>query len=60
MYVPSHFAESDPATLHDFVERHSFGLLVSQLGGELAHGWKLGRLRFGIRPERERGGPESW
>jgi transcriptional regulator len=33
MYVPSHFAESDPATLHAFVERHSFGLLVSQVGG---------------------------
>ena len=31
MYVPSHFAESDPATLHDFIERYSFGLLVSQV-----------------------------
>jgi transcriptional regulator len=34
MYVPPHFAESDPATLFVFVERHSFGLLVSQVGGE--------------------------
>ena len=34
MYVPPHFAETDPATLHDFIERYSFGLLVSQLGGE--------------------------
>jgi transcriptional regulator len=34
MYVPPHFAESDPAKLHDFIERHSFGLLVSQAGGE--------------------------
>lgn len=33
MYVPPHFAESDRNTLHDFVERHSFGLLVSRLGG---------------------------
>ncbi len=33
MYVPPHFAESDPAALHDFIEAHSFGLLVSQLGG---------------------------
>src|SRR5438477_8374293 len=33
MYVPPHFAESDPAALHAFVERHSFGLLVSQVGG---------------------------
>src|SRR5438477_12570684 len=33
MYVPPHFAESDPATLHDFIEGHSFGLLVSQVGG---------------------------
>jgi transcriptional regulator len=33
MYVPPHFAESDPATLHDFIEGHSFGLLVSQAGG---------------------------
>jgi transcriptional regulator len=33
MYVPLHFAESDPAKLYDFIERHSFGLLVSQAGG---------------------------
>jgi transcriptional regulator len=33
MYVPSHFAESDLLTLHDFIERHSFGLLVSQVEG---------------------------
>ena len=33
MYVPAHFAETDPATLHDFIERHSFGLLVSQVEG---------------------------
>ena len=33
MYVPPHFAESDPATLHAFVERHSFGLLVSRVDG---------------------------
>jgi len=31
MYVPPHFAESDPGTLHDFIERHSFGLLISQV-----------------------------
>jgi transcriptional regulator len=34
MYVPPHFAESDLGTLHAFVERHSFGLLVSQRDGE--------------------------
>lgn len=34
MYVPPHFAESDPGVLHEFIERHSFGLLVSQHGGE--------------------------
>lgn len=34
MYVPPPFAVTDRAALHDFVERHSFGLLVSQLGGE--------------------------
>ena len=34
MYVPPHFAEDDPATLHAFVERHSFALLVSQVDGE--------------------------
>jgi transcriptional regulator len=33
MYVPPHFAESDPAKLYDFIERNSFGLLVSQVGG---------------------------
>src|SRR4051812_7081427 len=33
MYVPPHFAESDPAKLHAFIEGHGFGLLVSQVGG---------------------------
>jgi transcriptional regulator len=33
MYVPPHFAETDLPTLHDFIERHSFGLLVSQVEG---------------------------
>lgn len=31
MYVPSHFAESNLDKLHDFIERHSFGLLVSSV-----------------------------
>lgn len=34
MYIPRSFAVTDPATLHDFIERHSFGLLVSTVGGE--------------------------
>jgi transcriptional regulator len=34
MYIPPHFAESDLNTLHDFIEQHSFGLLVSQHQGE--------------------------
>jgi len=34
MYVPPHFAESDLATLHAFIEGQSFGLLVSQVEGE--------------------------
>jgi len=34
MYIPSHFAQTDLATLHAFIERYSFGLLVSQLDGE--------------------------
>jgi transcriptional regulator len=34
MYVPPHFAETDPAKLHDFIEQNGFGLLVSQLGGQ--------------------------
>lgn len=34
MYVPPAFAEQDPATLHDLIEQHSFGLLVSQVDGE--------------------------
>jgi transcriptional regulator len=33
MYVPAHFAETDSAALHNFIERHSFGLLVSQVDG---------------------------
>ncbi len=33
MYVPAAFVESDLATLHDFIERHSFALLCSQHDG---------------------------
>lgn len=33
MYVPPHFAVTDRDALHEFIERHSFGLLVSQVGG---------------------------
>jgi len=33
MYIPTAFAESDRSTLHDFIERHSFGLLCSQHAG---------------------------
>ena len=33
MYVPPHFAVSDPARLLDLIERHSFGVLVSQVDG---------------------------
>jgi transcriptional regulator len=34
MYIPAAFEERDPAKLFDFIERNSFGLLVSQTGGE--------------------------
>ncbi len=34
MYLPDHFRETDPGKLFDFIERHSFGLLVSQLDNE--------------------------
>jgi transcriptional regulator len=34
MYIPSSFSETDHTTLFDFIERHNFGLLVSQLGNE--------------------------
>jgi transcriptional regulator len=33
MFIPQHFAESDPAKLHDLIERYSFGLLVSEVEG---------------------------
>ncbi len=33
MYVPSHFAETDPSKLHLFIDQHPFGLLVSQIDG---------------------------
>ncbi|MBM3982428.1 MAG: FMN-binding negative transcriptional regulator [Planctomycetes bacterium] len=33
MYVPAHFAVTDRAALHDFIEAHSFGLLVSEVAG---------------------------
>lgn len=33
MYVPAAFAEADQTKLHEFIERNSFGALVSQVGG---------------------------
>ncbi len=33
MYIPAVFAEPDRTKLHDFIEQHSFGLLVSQVDG---------------------------
>jgi transcriptional regulator len=33
MYVPAAFAEPDLSRLHDFIEQHSFGVLVSQADG---------------------------
>jgi transcriptional regulator len=33
MYVPAVFAEHDLARLHDFIERNSFGVFVSQVDG---------------------------
>lgn len=33
MYVPAAFAENDLTKLHDFIERNSFGLLVSLVEG---------------------------
>ena len=33
MYVPSNFAEPDPAVCHDLIEANEFGLLVSPVGG---------------------------
>jgi len=31
MYIPAAFAENELSRLHDFIEQHSFGLLVSQV-----------------------------
>ena len=33
MYIPAAFEESDRAILHDFMDRHSFGLLVAEVDG---------------------------
>jgi transcriptional regulator len=33
MHLPDAFAEPDLTRLHDFIEQHSFGLLVSQVDG---------------------------
>jgi transcriptional regulator len=33
MYLPDAFAEPDLVRLHDFIEQHNFGLLVSQVEG---------------------------
>lgn len=33
MYIPEHFAETDLATLHEFIRQHSFATLVTQHDG---------------------------
>jgi transcriptional regulator len=33
MYIPAAFAETDPTRIHEFIEQHSFGVLVSQVDG---------------------------
>lgn len=33
MYVPAHFAESDLGVLHQFIDEHPFGLLISHQDG---------------------------
>lgn len=33
MYIPEHFAETDLATLHEFIQQHSFATLVTQHDG---------------------------
>ena len=30
MYVPAHFVQSDLPTLHEFIDEHPFGILISQ------------------------------
>src|SRR5436190_4592061 len=35
MYIPTHFAEHDLATLHDAIERYSFATLVSHAAGQM-------------------------
>jgi len=34
MYLPQHFQETDRTRLFEFIEQHSFGLLISNLNGE--------------------------
>ena len=33
MYIPAHFDEPNLERLHEFIEQHSFGVLVSQVDG---------------------------
>jgi transcriptional regulator len=35
MYIPNAFQETDPGKLHEFIEGHSFGLLISTVQGGL-------------------------
>jgi len=35
MYIPAAFAESDLTRMHDFIEQYSFGLIVSQVDGQM-------------------------
>lgn len=35
MYIPEHFSVKDPATLHDWIERWSFGTLITSHRGRI-------------------------
>src|SRR5262245_40606747 len=49
MYTPRHFSESDPATLHSFMRRFSFGLLIA--GGNEGSGPQAAHLPLSWRPQ---------
>lgn len=52
MYLPRHFRESRLEVLHDFIDRHPLGMLVSSVDGKVVPTWNYsvvqarGRILF--------------
>jgi transcriptional regulator len=57
MYVPPHFAVTDPAVLHRIVREHPLGMLVTANGSNPAHALDADHIHFELDATPTPGGP---